>query len=757
MNILSRLRYLVLILLVVIFGTHVFAQIIPAPNNIAYTKGTFDFLKEISLEAKGFSGDDSFDIHLYKDYLKKAKLKIVENKNSSAASNSIVFIKQPHHPDIKDDEGYILHIEPTCVNIIAKSAKGIFYGLQSLLQLIEANRNTCKISCVEIIDYPRFAYRGLHLDVSRHFFSVDFIKKQLDMMAYYKLNTFHWHLTDGPGWRLEIKTYPELTQIAAWRTHEKWKDWWNTKPRCYVNTKKNGEKYGGFYTQQEARDIVAYAAARNITVIPEIEMPGHSEEVLAVYPHLSCTGKPYTSSEFCIGNDSTFIFLKDVLAEVIDIFPSTYIHLGGDEADRAHWKNCPKCQKRIKEEGLKDEAELQSYLIKKIEKYLNAQNRKLIGWDEILEGGLAPAAAIMSWRGEDGGIKAARMGHDVVMTPGAYCYFDAYQANPLTQPEAIGGFLPLQKVYSYNPVPDILNANEVKHILGTQGNVWTEYISTPAHAEYMIYPRLLALSEVAWTEQHSKNWDDFKVRINKQLPFIVKQGYHPYLLSKEPTVEYSVDTSKKEISVSLKTELYPADIRYTLDGATPCPKSKIYLHPFTVKNSTVIKAQLFNKDKAIGKIITETTGYHKAIGKKIIYHTPYSKYYTAGGTHALIDGYRGGINHGDGKWQGFSSGNMEVTIDLEQIKRMRMIKTNFMQSTGAEISFPQNIILSVSGNGIDFKEIKQWKYKLSDETQGVKFREYVWKGNLKARYIKLKANQSNKNAPWIFTDEIIIW
>ena len=308
-------------------------------------------------------------------------------------------------------EGYLLVIDSRGVMIKASHFGGLFYGVQTLSQLLEFNSNSgASLPYIEIEDSPRFAYRGFMLDVSRHFFPLEFVKKQIDLMAHYKLNTFHWHLTDGPGWRLEIKQYPELTNMAAWRTHETWKEWWATSPRKYVKEGSPGA-YGGYYTQAQARELVQYAAKKNITVIPEIEMPGHSEEVLAVYPHLSCTGTPYTSSEFCIGNEDTFTFLENVLDEVIDIFPSQYIHIGGDEASREHWRECPKCQARMQTEGLQDENELQSYLIKRIEQYLNSKNRRLLGWDEILEGGLAPDATVMSWRGKEGGIKAVKSGH----------------------------------------------------------------------------------------------------------------------------------------------------------------------------------------------------------------------------------------------------------------------------------------------------------------------------------------------------------
>ncbi len=437
----------------------------------------------------------------------------------SRQHNAIAIVKAMKG-GILDSNTYALSIHENYIEIQASGRAGALYGMQTLRQLMATQPDGNKIPAVTIVDRPRFAYRGMHLDVSRNFFPLSFVKKFIDLMALYKMNTFHWHLTDGAGWRLEIKKYPALTQQAAWRTHGAWTDWQANGRRYLQEGSPNA--YGGYYTQQEAKDIVAYAARRGITVIPEIEMPGHSEEVLAVYPHLSCSGLPYKNSEFCLGNDSTFTFLEDVLDEVREIFPSTYIHIGGDEADKKAWKTCPKCQQRIRTEKLKDEEELQSYAVRRMERYLVGHGRKLLGWDEILEGGLAPEATVMSWRGEKGGITAATEGHDVIMTPGGYVYFDSYQADPATEPQAIGGFLPLSKVYSYEPVPAELDATKAKHVLGAQANLWTEYMPTTYQVEYMTFPRMLALAEVVWSPKESRNWDDFKVRLQQHYRLLQK-------------------------------------------------------------------------------------------------------------------------------------------------------------------------------------------------------------------------------------------
>jgi len=445
---------------------------------------------------------------------------------------------------IKDDiaklgeEGYKLKLEKQKILITGNTPRGTFYGLQSLFQLFllnarESNSNIeVTIPTMEITDRPRFEYRGMHLDVGRHLFPLEFIKKYIDLLAFYKFNTFHWHLTEDQGWRIEIKKYPKLTEVGAWR-NETLIGHGARKPFEYDSI-----PYGGYYTQDEIRDIVDYASQRQITIIPEIEMPGHSLAALTAYPYLGCTKGPYevatrwgVFNDIYCTNDSTFEFLQNVLLEVMELFPSEYIHIGGDEAPKARWKECPTCQATIKREGLKDEHELQSYFIQRIEKFLNSHGRNIIGWDEILEGGLAPNATVMSWRGSEGGIAAAQQGHDAIMTPGSHCYLDHYQSKPIeNEPFAIGGFTSLEKVYSYEPVPKSLSPQEAFHILGAQGNVWTEYMETPEYVEYMILPRMAALSEVNWSS--NKDWELFLRRIQKHFFIYNRLGYnycdHPF-------------------------------------------------------------------------------------------------------------------------------------------------------------------------------------------------------------------------------------
>ncbi len=742
-------KYLIFLLLLVAFSCQqkesatAELNLIPMPNSVETGSGNLDISAGFNIVAQNMESETAENLL---SYLKKAV-------TVSPSGKKLQLVLQPARASVPEpDEAYWLTVDKTGVRISAHSMAGLFYGVQSLIQLSE---NQTHIPFVKIEDAPRFAYRGLHIDASRHFVSLDFLKKQIDRMASLKLNRFHWHFTDGPGWRIEIKKYPELTGIAAWRMEPTWKEWWNSG-RKYVPEGTPGA-YGGYYTQDEARELVRYAAERHITVIPEIEMPGHSEEVLAVYPHLSCTGKPYTSSEFCIGNEQTFEFLENVLTEIIDIFPSELIHVGGDEASREHWEKCPKCQARMKAEGLKDEAELQSYLITRIEKFLNSKGRRLLGWDEILDGGLAPDATVMSWRGELGGIAAAQSRHDVVMTPGEFCYFDSYQANPGTQPEAIGGFLPIEKVYSYNPVPAMLSDEESKHILGVQANVWAEYIPSEKHMEYMIYPRLLALAEVAWTQPENKSWTDFRLRVNNAIPGLQQKGYNTFTLSDEVNFSHDADSAANAVSVTLSTEKAPVEIRYTTDGSQPNVQSPVYSEPVQVKDSATVTAQLFAGEKPLGKPVTRRFDYHKAIGKSVIYNIPVNQYYPAGGEKALVNGLMGGLSHGDGRWQGFMTNGMDVTIDLGSSQPIQSVSGRFMQSIGPWIWFPKEVVISVSEDNKTFTELMRVKNTVSEKETGTLFQNFGWQGAENARYIRYKAVPNGIKGGWVFVDEIVVW
>ncbi|RLD91343.1 MAG: beta-N-acetylglucosaminidase [Bacteroidetes bacterium] len=504
-------------------------------------------------------------------------------------------------------EGYKLKVNAGNISIISDDGSGLFYGVQTLMQLLPDSLLSSTMQSVDIPgwiinDSPRFHYRGMHLDVGRHFFPVEFVKHYLDMMAMYKFNTFHWHLTEDQGWRIEIKKYPKLTEIGGFRDSTlvgKYSD----KPHQW-----DGKRYGGFYTQEQIKEVVQYAADRHITIIPEIEMPGHSLAALAAYPELACTPGPFRPAtlwgvfpDIYCPKEETFEFLENVLTEVMELFPGKYIHIGGDEAPKERWKESKLCQQIIKKNGLKNEEELQSYFIKRIEKFLNAHGRKLIGWDEILEGGLSSGATVMSWRGIEGGIAAARAGHDAIMTPGNYCYFDHYQAGPEGEPIAIGGMTTLKEVYEYEPVPEELNKKEAKHILGAQGNVWTEYMPTPEKVEYMVLPRMAALAEVVWTDNDKKSWPDFQRRVNNHFKRYKALGWNycpgTYNIAFTQQKEVDITTWK----VELETEIYKATIHYTTDGSVPTAQSLKYKHPLHLVKNTIVNAAIFKHDALLGK------------------------------------------------------------------------------------------------------------------------------------------------------------
>lgn len=508
----------------------------------------------------------------------------------------------------KNEEAYILDFRGGNFVVDSKSGKGIFYGIQSFLQLIPIevrygeNYGKFEIPGIRINDAPRFGYRGMHLDVSRHFFPKEFILKFIDIMATYKFNTFHWHLTDDNGWRLEIKKYPKLTEVSAWRVDREAFPWREREAQ------KPGEEatYGGFYTQEEVKEIIKYAQERYITIIPEIEMPGHTSEVFAAYPELSCTGKKLTvnpgsywpnSDIFCAGKEETFEFIEGVLDEVIELFPSEYIHIGGDEANKTEWEKCRHCQARMRKESLKDEHELQSYFIKRIEKYVVSKGKKIIGWDEILEGGLAPEATVMSWRGMEGGIEAAELGHDVIMTPVSHCYFDYYQADRDFEPVAIGGFTTLKKVYSFEPIPPELSKDEAKHILGAQGNIWTEFIPSPEHAEYMAIPRMLALAEVVWSSKNKRNFDHFNRRLQSHFRRFDLQNINYAKGSYKVEIVPETDTASGTTKVRLESEIWEAKIYYSLDGSVPDTNAIFYKEPLKIEKGVLLKAAVFVNGK----------------------------------------------------------------------------------------------------------------------------------------------------------------
>lgn len=651
-----------------------------------------------------------------------------------------------------DQHAYRLDIDSSGVKLIAHEASALLYGIATLRQLGYLHGNNGRLPYVSIEDKPRFEYRGLHLDVSRHFFPLSFVKKLIDIMSIYKFNTFHWHLTDGAGWRLAINQYPKLTTEAAWRTHTDWATWRERGSRFLPFGHPNAN--GGFYTQDEARELVAYAAKRGVNVIPEIEMPGHSEAALAAYPNLSCSGEPYGNSDFCLGNEDTYTFLTGVLEEVLDVFPSEYIHIGGDEAQKSSWRSCEKCQALMEREGLEDVDALQSYAVKRVNEYLKERKRKLIGWDEILEGGLAEGATVMSWRGESGGVKAANAGHDVVMTPESHLYFDHYQSNPQTQPRAIGGYTPIQKVYAYEPIPEGINKDKVKHILGAQANTWTEYIPTRAHAEYMIFPRAIALAEVLWSAESDRSWEDFFGRLQQHYAILQHLRVNYYRPSYDVTIAVRYDPEKQVNIFQLSSEQFPAGIRYTTDGTDPDANSPLYTRPFELSVPATVKAVYVADSTVMGNQASQHADIHKAIGKKVEYANPWYKY-PAQEEATLTNGQKGGLTYHDGEWQGFIE-DLDVTIDFERREEINSLALRFMQLKGPGVLLPSEVKVLLSDNGKNFREVASITHEIPKDDPALIFHTFEtnFESPYHARYVRVIAKNTEG---FIFTDEIVVY
>lgn len=742
-------------LLFCIISNTTFAQdslfIIPKPLQQIAKPGFYNYGPETEVfSSKSFL--EAADLLHEHPYIRFNKVKTLRSGKKAPARGIILIAAEKDDSLAKD--AYRLEISTERIVITAHQPEAVLNGIATLRQLALTRKDGRQLPAVWIEDRPAFGYRGLMLDVSRHFFPIPFLKKYIDLMSLYKLNTFHWHLTDGAGWRLEIKKYPELTSKAAWRTDANWKYWWNNGRQYAEMGSPNA--FGGYYTAEQAKDLIRYAAKRGITVIPEIEMPAHTEEVLAAYPHLSCYGLPYKNSEFCIGNEDTFRFLQNVLDEVLEIFPSRYIHIGGDEADKSAWKKCPKCQKIIKDFGLKDEHGLQSYAVKRMETYLNSKGRKLIGWDEILEGGLAPDATVMSWRGEKGGIEAANSGHDVIMTPGSHLYFDAYQTNPIGQPEAIGGYLPLPKVYAYQPRSKEINSDKQKHVLGVQANLWTEYMPTTNQVEYMAFPRALALSEVAWTPEQNKNWNDFQLRLQKHYLLLQRLNVNYYAPSNELSILSKFNIAEQKAVVNISSEQFKPEIRYTVDGSNPVAGSALYTEAgIPLNTSAKVKAVIFKNKVPMGKIQELELDVHRAIGKKVTYNNKWSNSYPAQKEITLVNGQSGDLTYGDGQWQGFL-GDFDVTVDMDLSSPLTQLKIRFMQLIGPGVYMPANVTVAISEDGKEFKTIQCLENDVPYTDASLRFKTFVFdlKGNT-ARYLRITGKNEKKG--FMFSDEVVVY
>jgi len=693
-------------------------------------------------------------------------LRVIAGKRKPG-SNVISLIRMP----VKGlpPEGYRLSVTARGVRITGGDGAGLFYGVQTFLQLLppevfgkEVRQDVSwTIPAVAIVDWPRFPWRGLHLDVSRHFFRKEFVKRYIDYLSMYKMNTFHWHLTDDQGWRIEIKKYPRLTGFGAWRN--------GSMVGPYSDMKFDTIRYGGYYTQDDIKEIVAYAKTRYVSVVPEIEMPGHSLAALAAYPQLSCTGGPFDVGKawgvyddvYC-PKESTFIFLKNVLKEVCALFPGKYIHIGGDECPKVRWKTCAHCQALIRKKRLKNENGLQSYFIKRIEKFLNAKGKQIIGWDEILEGGLAPNAAVMSWRGTSGGIAAARKRHLVVMSPASHCYFDHYQGKPKYEPLAIGGYTPVEMVYSYEPVPERLSASKRRYILGAQGNMWTEYVASPQHIEYMTMPRMAALAEVVWSPKRARNYNDFQGRLLRHFQVLDNLGVNYSKAIYEIKAAVKKSPSADGILLELSTPFDSAGIHYTLDGSDPKISSPVYGGAINLTKSCAFKAAYFKDGIQRGRTLEQEFSISKSTSKPIYLRTPPDEKYFNDGPFTLVNGIRGDLQRYGADWLGFQGPDLEAIIDLQKQDRISKVTLDVFDGEGSWIHPPKSVEVFVSTDSITFTSVKKLDARdISRAGNSIEMKI----GSQRARYVKVVAANLGKipegkpgagQDAWLFVDEIIV-
>ncbi|KAF2339111.1 family 20 glycosylhydrolase [Flavobacterium nitrogenifigens] len=741
-------------------------RIIPKPTQTLIKTGIFEFTKDTKFVVNG-------------DFQKDAANALASKFGTAAGWKPEVTTKAPasNYVLLKTDlnlknEAYVLDVNPTNIVISAKGNNGFLYALESIRQLLpEAIESQFAITSAKwqipsltINDEPRFKWRGLMLDFSRHFFDKNYVFATIDRLAAHKMNVLHMHLVDDQGWRIEIKKYPKLTEVGAWRVDQENVSW---NARLTTNPDEKGT-YGGFFTQDELKEIVKYAATKGIEVIPEIEMPAHVSSAIASYPELACFDQrigvpsggvwPLTDI-YCAGKETTFEFLQNVLDEVMAIFPSKYVHIGGDEATKTNWAKCPHCQKRIKDEHLKSVAELQSYFVKRIEKYVNSKGKKLIGWDEVLEGGLNPSATIMCWRGEKIGAEAAKQGHDVIMSPESPCYFNFYQGPQNEEPLAFDAYNPLNKVYQFDPVVQGMSPEDASHILGGQANLWAEHIAGPKDSEYMIFPRLAALSETLWSPKEKRNWNDFTSRLFSMFKRYDYQGLNYAKSAYLVTASSTADLGNKQIKVELKNEFPNPDIRYVLGNQNIDHHAIKYTTPIEIKETTVLKASLFQDEKPVGKTFTDTIVFHKGFAKKVKYLTPYNDNHK-GDANTMVNAIRGSKNFHDGQWQAWLVNDMELVIDLEKVESIEQVSVGALESQGAGVNFPIQVKVLISNDGIKYTQVGKITrpYAANPVPELKDFKINFQKQN--ARFVKVIGGNLKKSpkgeSSWLFVDEILV-
>lgn len=741
-------------------------EVIPLPQEIKITTGSFVLNDRTSIVYPKDNKEMQQNANLLAKYIHQMSGKKLKVIDEPVTSNAIILATGLNADNA---EAYQLKVTQDNVTITGTSEAGTFYGIQTLRKSLPiTNKGDISLPAAEINDYPRFSYRGVHLDVSRHFFPADSVKRFIDMMALHNINRLHWHLTDDQGWRIEIKKRPELTTIGSKRSET---------VIGHNSGEYDGIPYSGFYTQDEAREIVKYAQERHITVIPEIDLPGHMQAALAAYPELGCTGGPYevwkmwgvSEDVLCAGNDKTLTFIEDVLNEIVDIFPSEYIHVGGDECPKVRWEKCPKCQARIKAEGIKGDKKhsaeeyLQSYVISRMEKFVESKGRHIIGWDEILEGGLAPNATVMSWRGMDGGIEAAKQKHNVVMTPNTYVYLDYYQsADTDLEPEAIGGYLPLEKVYSFEPTAGI-SPEDQKYVIGAQANLWTEYIPTFSQVEYMIMPRIDAVADIQWSDPSKKDYQTFLPRVARMTQLYDRLGYNYGKHIFDINASLTTNTENGTLDIAL-TKLGEGDIYYTVDGSDPTIASIKYEGPVQINQDCEFKA-IVVRPNGTSRIFSEDIFFNKATMKPITLKEQPSKGYVFNGAQVLVDGLRGGSNYKTGHWLGFQGKDLDATIDLKEPTEIQKVSFNTNVVKGDWIMGASAVTVKVSDDGKNFKEVASKKIpELPQNDKDGLYPQEISFAPVKARYVEVIIN-SSKLPKWhggagspafLFVDEIEI-
>ena len=749
-------------------------NIIPLPLEMIQQEGKFTISAKTTVVVPEIGDDFSLSADFFIQRFKAASgiTLCMVHDTGNAPANSVIF-KKSENSEL-GNEGYMLSVSKTGAIIEAMTGNGAFYAIQSLMQLLppeiyspKKQRLSWCVPCVEIKDKPRYSYRGLHLDVARHFFPVEFVKRYIDMIAFHKMNTFHWHLTEDQGWRIEIKSHPKLTEIGSIRKETLIGSYYDLYPQEF-----DGTPHGGYYTQEEVREVVEYARQRFVTVIPEIEMPGHAMAALTAYPELSCTGGPFEVATkwgifpdvFC-PKEETFIMLEDVLKEVMELFPGEYIHIGGDECPKVRWKVCPHCQALMKREKLKNEDELQSYFMSRIEKFVSAHGRRIIGWDEILEGGLPERATVMSWRGVSGGIAAAQQRHHVIMSPITHCYLNLYQYDPYLEPLTFGDYLTLQKCYSYEPTPAELSAEEQKYILGVQGNMWCEYASTEEDVEYMVFPRAAAIAEIGWTDGAKKDYGRFAARLKAHLKRFdfYGWGYSKTMFDVLATPKTQFDEGK--LYLNLQSQYDSTAIRYTLDGSVPTAKSMKYTEPVEIKGRRILKAGIFENGKLMGRIFEREYVGHKAIGAVCTLAN--------GVTTAIpVDGLRAFVFENPGWYVRPRNAiradgqDITLTIDLKEVQLITRITACFVNQPLYRVVAPTHITVAYSTDGENYTVLPMVSIENKEPNRRRNVEGSIDTGNITARYLSVTitnagspfpAGSTNEGKPSvILLDELIV-